>query len=307
MAITRLFFDWSRPALPQVADYLLENFGGAAAEGVGVTVAVPGGRAGRRLLELLVTRAEELRRPLAPPQIVTVGHLPELLYRPQKPWASPLVQQLAWVKAVGQCGPAVVGKLFPAAPPEGDFFAWLALGDLLGRLHRELAAEAQDFGDVAACGAGLAGFGEEPRWRALAEIQQRYLRVLDELELWDMQTARLYAIRHGECRCQSPLVLVGTVELNRSLRFMLDQVEDQVTAIVFAPAELAGHFDEHGCLRPEAWQEEALPLTAPQIEIADDWAGQAAAVVRTMSAYDGRFRADEIVVGVPDERLGALH
>lgn len=304
MAITRLFFDWSRPALSQVADYLLEHFGGTAAgQEARVIVAVPGGRAERRLLELLVNRAAARGRGLVPPQIVTVGRLPELLYRPQKPWASPLTQQLAWVKAVAQCGPQVAAELFPAAPPEGDLFAWLALGDLLGRLHRELAGEAQDFSDVAACGTRLAGFAEGARWQALATIQRCYLEVLDQQELWDKQTARLYAIRHGECRTQLPLVLVGTVDLNRSLRFMLDQVEDQVTAVIFAPPQWAGHFDEHGCLRPEAWQEQCLPLKAEQIEIADDPAGQAAAVVRAMSAYEGRFRADEIVVGVPDERL----
>ena len=46
---------------------------------------------------------------------------------------------------------------------------------------------------------GFPGFREATRWQALAEVQQRYLRTLDGVGLWDLQTARLVAIRNGEC------------------------------------------------------------------------------------------------------------
>ena len=55
MAIRRIFLDWSKSALPAAAEYLI---GRCAKDGVldlsGLIVIVPGSRAGRRLLEILV-------------------------------------------------------------------------------------------------------------------------------------------------------------------------------------------------------------------------------------------------------------
>ncbi len=55
----RVFLGWNRPGLAAAVEYLV---GRAARAGVldlgGVIVAVPGARAGRRLLELLLERAE---------------------------------------------------------------------------------------------------------------------------------------------------------------------------------------------------------------------------------------------------------
>ena len=109
------------------------------------------------------------------------------------------MQHLAWVAALRQTDPARLRTVVPSPPAQDDLAAWLSLAEMLARLHRELAAEAQNFADVANCGPRLPGFREGPRWQTLAEVQERYLRTLDAVELWDKQTARLYAIRHGEC------------------------------------------------------------------------------------------------------------
>src|SRR5262249_46501494 len=124
------------------------------------------------------------------------------------------------------------------------------------------------------------------------------------------------AIRHRECRTERRIVLVGLVDLNRAQRQMLDQVAAQVTALVFAPGgtgqpgtpwvrpvEHADLFDEHGCLRPERWQDFWLPLDDRQIEMADGPADQAVSVVRAIAALDGRYAAEQIAVGVPEQQL----
>ncbi len=128
--------------------------------------------------------------------------------------------------------------------------AWLTLGEMLARLHRELAAEGLQFADVAKAGTRVAEFAESPRWQALAEIQRQYLRTLDSLELWDVQTARLVAVKEKECRIEAEVVLIGMADMNRAMRQMLDQVESKVTSLVLAPSELADRFDSHGCLAP---------------------------------------------------------
>ncbi len=314
----RIFLGWERPALRGAVDFL------AAREtlDLGQTiVAVPGGRAGRRLLELLVERSKAERRLLEPPQIVTLGRLPEMLYEAKRPFAEDLVQRLAWVEALkgldpgtaGQAGSgtqnagnsthnAGSGSLFQR-PGDDDLEAWMALGAMFARLHRELAADAVDCNAVAECGEQLEGFTETQRWRSLARAQAAYLHTLDELGLWDRQTARLFAIRRGECRVERDVVLVGLVDMNRAQRLMLDQLGGRVTALVFAPPELTERFDEYGCLKPKAWLDATIELPDDCIEVVDGPADQATAAAGAIASFDGRHSAEDIAVGVPDVRL----
>ncbi|NLE38883.1 MAG: hypothetical protein GX621_12735, partial [Pirellulaceae bacterium] len=263
----RLFLDWNRPFLPSAVDYLVERYGsGGGLDMRGATVVMPGGRSARRLLELLVERAEASGRVFAPPRIVTIGKLPELLYVAKRPFASDLAQQLAWVEVLRRAAPERIAPLLPHPPEIDDLAGWLALGEMLGRLHRELAAEAMDFQSVVDCGKRIEGFGEQPRWQSLLAIRDDYLRLLDGLGLWDRQTARLFDIRQGECKTEDDIVLVGAADMNRAQRMMLDQVADRVTALVFAPERLADRFDEHGCLLSEAWQEAEIDLAEERIQ-----------------------------------------
>ena len=154
-------------------------------------------------------------------------------------------------------------------------------------------------------GCRLKGFpaSEIARWKALAEIQKHYLAILDGLGLWDMQTARQVAIDRKECRTEARVVLIGAADLNRSQRMILDQVADRVTALVFAPEELADHFDEHGCIRPAAWLTHKVPISDAQIEVAEGPADQAEAVVRAIAGFEGRYNTEQIVVGMADEQI----
>ena len=185
-AITRRFLDWRLPALPQAAQWLCE---GALRDGEvdlsGVIVVLPGSRAGRRLLELLVDAASHRHAPLIPPQIATVGRLPELLYVPKRPFASELVQQLAWIEAIQALRPDALARLLPHPPAKDDFLRWLALGELLQRQYRELAADNLSFADVAEAGAPLDGFSaEKPRWQTLRQVHQKYPQRLEQFGKW---------------------------------------------------------------------------------------------------------------------------
>ncbi|HEY6564621.1 MAG TPA: hypothetical protein VIY86_09005, partial [Pirellulaceae bacterium] len=92
MEFTREFLGLERPALVAAADYLLRmSKGNSTADLRAVTVVLPGARAGRRLLEVLVDQAAAESLVLVPPQITTVGQLPELLYLAKRPFADDLV------------------------------------------------------------------------------------------------------------------------------------------------------------------------------------------------------------------------
>ena len=303
MPVDRKFLGWNRPALSLAVEFLAEHFGNGSFDLGGLIVAVPGGRVQRRLLERLVEAAEASGRPLCPPRIVTVGRLPELLYASKRPFADELAQQLAWAEALRRAPAERLAHLTAQAPEADDLAAWLSLGEMLGRVHRELAAEAQDFRAVVDCGLAMKDFREQDRWEALCSIQQDYLAALDGLGLWDIQSARLFAVRQGECEIDRPIFLVGTVDLNRLQREMLEQVADHVTALIFAPESEAGRFDDLGCLRVDAWHDLPVALDDGQIEVVDSPADQAAAVLRAVAAFDGRYAGDQITVGVPDERI----
>ena len=116
----RIFLDWTRPALAAAVDFLAQRFASAGQlDLANVVLALPGGRAGRRLLEILVAEAERRQLQLRPPRIVTAGKLPELLYEAKRPFAGNLVQQLAWIEALRVSDPRRVQAIVPAVPAAG--------------------------------------------------------------------------------------------------------------------------------------------------------------------------------------------
>jgi hypothetical protein len=304
MPLKREYLGLDRPPLVGAADYLLNRWAdGAAANLRHVIVVVPGNRAGRRLLEILVEQCERRRLVLTPPLIETVGQLPEQLYRPRFPFASELTQRLVWAEALRAMPVESLAPVIPRPPQRDEIERWMELGDLLRRQHQELAADGLDFEAVAAQGPRLDDFVDTQRWNVLHELQQDYLRRLDDLQLWDVQKARLVAVEQRECATDREIVLVGTVDMNVTLRKMLDQVADRVTGLVFGLEEWRDRFDEYGCLVPEQWTTAPVGIQSDQVVIVDGPAEQAAAVRRLMAEFDGDYGSDEVVIGVPDEGL----
>lgn len=304
MGVTRKFLDWREPALSGAVDWLVSRYRVDRMVDLDETVvAFPGSRAGRRFLEILVRLCDERQWVLVPPQIKTVGQLPELLYEPQRPFAGELVQQLAWVHALRAAGRRRLARVVPALPDEEDVPRWLELGRLFWKQHREMAAEGLNFQHVVDSGWRRGGTREKNRWKLLQQIQRNYLDILDHFQLWDLQTARLFAIEHNECRSDRDIVLVGAADMPRALRLMLDQVSDRVTALVFAPDSHADRFDRYGCIDPDAWAESNVELDDESLVLAEGPAEQAECVVEWLDELESQYRADEVVVGVPDPTL----
>ena len=302
MGITRKFLDWSAAAIPAAVDYLIATYVQDGRLDLDqVLVVVPGRRAGRRLLEVLVERCDEPRLVLLPPLIETVGQLPEKLYESKRPMASELVQQLAWIHALRKVGSKRLRRHIPELPEDNDIARWLALGKLLWQQHRELEADGLDFADVMDQGHQSNGFNEKLRWRFLRDVQRHYLNILDQLELWDRQTARLYAIEHEECRTTRDMVFVATADMNRAMRQMIDQIEDRVTVLIHAPAALSNRFDKYGCIEPDEWHDVDLDVDAKCVTIVDGINDQATEVARQLLETADEYRADEIAIGILDE------
>ncbi|MDR1383209.1 MAG: PD-(D/E)XK nuclease family protein [Planctomycetaceae bacterium] len=312
----RVFLNWNVPVLEQTAEYLVRRYHrhDGHVDMRRVLIAVTGSQAKRRLEELLQQNAAEIDPAWYPPKLITtMGTFPELLYPQKKPAASDLVQQLAWSKAfetLNRERPESVRSLVGQLPAQDDWTGRLALGKLMAKLHLELAADRVDFGMVAEyCRQKYlneeAGLIEEfQRWNVLAELQKLYIAELDAVELWDIQSARAYAVEHDECKTDSDVILVGLSDLNRMQRIMLDTVESHVTSLIFAPESLADLFDKHGCVNAERWQQyHHLDLPDDVIEMTESPSEQATAVLHWLQKLEGQYAAEEIVIGVPDDSI----
>ena len=308
--IERVFLGFESPALERAATLLVDRFRREHLLDMREAIVImPGRRASRRLREILAARAADAQLMLALPEIRTIGTLPEELYAAERPFASELVQQLAWAQVLREADNVDRSAVVPLPPSDDDssVSAWLDLGDLLRRYQLELAADGLTFADVERLGQEMDDFTELPRWAALARLQQDYFQLLTKLQLEDVQHARLQAIARRKCRTDAHLVLVGIADISTALRQMLSCVAEQgttqVTALIFAPDSWADRFDRYGGLLPEIWQKLSIDLDEEQLEIVEGPDEQCGAVLQGLASWSGELRPDEIAVGMPDERL----
>ncbi len=303
----RIWLDWSKPALPAAVDWLFERYRRESVWNLsGVIVVTPGARSRQRLLELLVERAELKSLNFTPPDFLPLSQLPERLYVPQHKFASDVIQQVAWAKALRDVGADRLKVLAKNVPTSDGLFEWLPLSRIMRPLHVDLASEALTFGDVANEFKRMqADQSELNRWNLLAQLQRTYYDELSAVGLWDRQAARVTAIKKTECRADADIVLIGLVDLSRVFRQMLNQVAARVHSLIFATETLREGFDELGCLRSEFWLAQPIELSDDQLRIVDRPADQASAVIECLSELDGQFPVSQIAIGIPDRSVVA--
>ncbi len=297
----RHWLGWDKPILPSVTARLLEQYAvGDTWDMRQLLIVLPGGLARRRLQELLALAAKQHEKILYPPRIVTVGTLPEQLYIAKYPFASDLIQQLAWVSALRSAPAAELTQVVPVPPAKGASASWLELAKIFSGIHRELASDGLNFKQVVTA---LGTHPEAPRWQALAKIQARYLTKLDELQLWDIQTARLCALNFREPTTTKQIIVVGCVDLNRTQRGFLEQVTDHVSIWIAAPESASDLFDEFGSLQGDKWQDFTIDLPADSLLVGNSPSDQAELACAAMAAFGSTYHAREITLGVPDAEL----
>jgi RecB family exonuclease len=296
----RIFLGWDRPALPAVAEWLAAEH---AREGTfdlsGLAVVLPGSRAARRLLELLVLEAERRSLVLTPPRMLTPASLADEIAPSSIPSATAAGRLMTWVHVLRTAPRDLLGPVFVDPPKPADLVGWTHLASLLDALSADVASACLDFARVGVLGSTLADFREQPRWAALGALQQRYLETLTEEGLADRSLASLTALADGRCRALRDLVLVGCVDLPLVARRMLAAVASRVTALVHAPEDLADRFAADGCLEPDRWADAPIDLGRARLFVADRPADQATRVVAEVARLEGRHSAREVLVGVP--------
>jgi hypothetical protein len=306
MPIERHFLNWDKPLLWSTLDWLAENYCQNQKWDLSQTIIVlPSSLAGRRLLEYLAIRADEERWHLLPPQICTMGSLPEQLYRARRPLAGDMVQTMVWTEVLLHAPATHLEAWLFQVPDKSRIDEWLELAKNLSSMHRELASDDLDFSTVAILlqQQQLAPEVEQKRWEALSHLQKDYWNRLDKLELWDAQTARRIALQKKELHCTKEIISLGNVDLNLIQKRLLQEVDTKVIALIGAPEKWKAGFDAIGCLVAEAWQGVEIPINDTQICVAGNPADQSLAVMETLERLLDRFENKEVTIGVPDAGL----
>jgi hypothetical protein len=324
----RIFLNWNRPLIQTAADFLIERFTKNKQFDLRhVLLVLPGQRAKNRLEELLAEKVEKLadigklNPEWYPPEFLTPGTLPEKFYELRKSIANELTQRLAWIHSVDKLEdehPDLLAQVLPHPPKHDDFNTRLILGKMFATIHRELAADALDFAEVVKLCNKLNIENEIRRWETLTKLQKKYHHLLDSLGVWDLQTARLFAIHHQEPQelqriynsfneNNIQIFLLGLVDMNRAQKEILNKFRNFVTAVVFAPESFKEKFDNFGCLIPEAWDNEKFILNPSiddeQIKIVEHPEHQANIVLQKIADLGGKYAADKIIIGVPDPQV----
>ena len=306
---------WEKPCLQAVAELLVRRHSqGKYVDLTNLVLVFPSRTASRRLLTLLAQIAYENQLTIEPPRVKTVGDFPELLYAQRFPFASALVQQIVWVRAMQRCAKEQqLSAVIPHPPDFGNILAWMEIGRDISTMQQELAADGVDFPKVVETWTKMEERGvslpaaERARWEVLAKVQSVYHVMLDELKLWDKQSARLFALKNPhpqrDFNIRFQIGLVGCVDLNNIQQKMLERISGNVEVFIFAPESQADRFTQMGCLVPEKWKEPAVDLPDEIISQVTKPEDQAEAVMDWLRNLDGKYAADEITVGVPDDTL----
>jgi len=306
----RTFLGWERPVLHSAADALIGASGDQGPVDLsGHLVVVPGGRAGRRLVELLLDRAEGLGRPLRPPRIVVVGGMPEALLQAVRPAPDPIPDRLAWARALAETGETVLQQVFPTqGGEEGPERAWLDEAAVLMQLHTSVGAATHDFAEVARiCRRTSAegGFNDEGRWNALSRVQERYRAILRRHGWEDREFSRREALQTDTMVAPGEVWVIGAPDLLPLHRAFLDAAArvSRVHILVGAPATLAGRFDAMGCVDPDAWSSELAGIPDAQVRVVTGPNEQASVVTEHLARVAAGLSPEDISIGVPDEAL----
>ena len=346
MEVTRHFLGRDGPALPAAADWLLRRHSHAGRHDLaGLTLVLPSARAGRRLIELLATRADG--REWTPPRVITPGALSDtLLTSTDAPTASVFQETLALAQALRALDAPALAALAPTPHAPEDWPAWFSLAEDWRRVLSELASEGLSASDAAARIADLTPPSDAQRWEALADLEPLWDRHLDPMGLVRAGPALREALRRHESEPPwSPgvdLILIAVAELPRVLaelvrRFARSAGESnaqdgpwdsapafecsRVTSLIFASQHEAPLFDDLGLLLTERWAGQAIELPEQTACIStQDAPAQAIEVVRLLcpSAPPGsstpaagptpllaNHAVDEVTVGLADEAMAS--
>ncbi|MFG0326466.1 MAG: PD-(D/E)XK nuclease family protein [Phycisphaerales bacterium JB037] len=302
--IERVFLGWDAPILPAAAAWIAER----ARQGLLVDlsewrIVVPGRRARRHLLAMLVDRAEAMGAALRPPTLQTVHEFVDACARDAaarrgRPVAGEVTRALAWRRAVRRVPAAALGALVPSKTPSDRLLD--SLGDELARVCAELVGSGIDPGEVPALAGSLLPPGEAERWVAMGGVRAEARSILDSWGLAEPMDAAWDSINDSADGRTRRTVLAACAELSVVARALLGHCGGGLASLIAAPTSEADRFDAFGCVRVEAWERATVSLGPDAVRFARDDEDQAELALSAIAESDGPLYPDEVTLVTPE-------
>ena len=297
------FIGWDAPPIDLLSNWILDSFAGESILDLSqCLIALPSSAAVRQLQQQLVEHTLAHNLAYLPPEIITIGTLPESLYATKKA-ASDSFQHLVWIDLLKTNSSAGNLKCFlPAPPPLTNNSAWVQIAESVARLHRELSGDGIRFADVVKYLRSSGLQLEQARWVELSKLQEAYLSSLDQHDVWDPQTARVIAIQHEEVqlapgRC---LIVAGCADLSKVQRQFLRALNDQTQILVFAPHSKHECFDSVGCLLTDRWDASSSAIDPSRVFISANPKHQALLLADHIATSPPNQSTAELLISAPD-------
>lgn len=304
MAIKREFLGWDEPLLFKAAQYLCQNhLSNKILDFSRITCALPGKRAGRKLLELLAREGEKVGMPVIPPRVITSGALPEYLLRIPVKFESALLGQCLWRETLLKTSDASIFKLFPhlagKKDREQESYAW-ELAGYLDSLRGEVGASGKRFADVVPV---VPSVGSEERWQILAKLEESFISLGKALGLSDKLESRLTALAAPPRQNEGLLYLIGIIDCNGISKAALSVSRYEIKALIGAPQEEAHLFDEYGSVLEKAWSKKTISISNDQITFGATISDESALLVAELSKIQNEVNLSKVSLGLADETM----
>lgn len=327
MTIERVFLGWDGPVLKRAADWLINQAVGQYQSDDGPSdcdlsqhvLVLSASRATRRLLEILVEQCDESGLALTPPQLMTLGGLPDYLIdlndngqdeNADLKRASDWESRLALAEVLAGLDPALQSDLAPKLPDSPALMDWLTLGDSILKLWQALAAQGLTVEQALDQASPLLPDLTTNRWRAAAIALDQYFQNLLGRKLVDRDQWRIHHARAGEplvAKEQQRIVLIGCVDLPAITQKMIDLTEATVTALIAAPQALEQGFGRFGQIMADDWLEQELTIDEANIHYVNQATDQFATTVSILQQQPNEtLKADSVTIGLGDESLATL-
>ncbi|MDR3710158.1 MAG: PD-(D/E)XK nuclease family protein [Capsulimonadaceae bacterium] len=296
MPITREFLGWDGPILPAVADFIINRYSDRSSLDIeSVVLAVPGARAGRRLVDILADKCAKMSLLLVPPRVVTIGQLPNALVGGDVRIVPGIVSELAWIKALSSSPPEEFREFSTYRPGDRDIAGWQSIARDLSAALADVHGAFVDIAAVASIFPTPAGLDESARWRRIDALYSGYLSLIAG-HGQDKYAAQRAAVRDGDFQTRYDLILVAAYDLPLATAEVLRHTPANVIALIDAPEEHAGGFDDAGNLDVDYWAQASIPIPAGTVRVAGTPQEQAFAVVDELNKTNRGY--DQIVVGL---------
>ena len=314
----RLFMGWDQSPLSRVVHHLFNLTAFRALDFINLAdtaILLPSGRAGRRLIELLVDQCAAMNCTLIPPRIMMPGTIVEGLYGSGTTrLPDPMFERLSWCQALERIAPEAAAQLAVATGALTlPLSARWALAETLMALHRELSAQRLSCSIVSqrlVLDEMITQVPEFQRgwWQVLSEVSTHRDAILAEHGLLDRDSARWQILNGPVSTPFHHLIVACCPDLSEQAADAIRIFPNPVTILIHAPASLAEGFRDVGTVDSEFWQTYPVLMPEHQLHILADPRQEALEVLGYLAEIAPQVSVDSCTLAaLSEESRRALH